>query len=186
VQLLGEIRAARNTFDNADTSRSFGSAVVNYAQVQAKVNAKYDSWQKEILSRFGQRLGGAMAEFFGVISKGRNELEAHSLDGEKTTDAVVFITFVGVPFRFVLFHSKKVLIKKMHSQELKRKLPAWTQALEIYRAGQKLLERQRFLFPADWLHFDQVNGEWTALNEILTRKNAAIQNQIGTKRKGEC
>lgn len=112
MQLLGEIRAARNTFDNADTSRSFGSAVVNYAQVQAKVNAKYDSWQKEILSRFGQRLGGAMAEFFGVISKGRNELEAHSLDGEKTTDAVVFITFVGVPFRFVLFHSKKVLIKK--------------------------------------------------------------------------
>lgn len=38
-------------------------------QVQSKVNLKYDSWHKEVLSRFGQMLGNNMQDFHSQISK---------------------------------------------------------------------------------------------------------------------
>ena len=50
-QLLTEIKKARSMFDTSDTQKSFGVCVVDYEQVQAGVNAKYDAWQRDILSR---------------------------------------------------------------------------------------------------------------------------------------
>lgn len=55
--LLVEIRRRRATFDTIENRRQFGPVVVLYAKVQAKVNLKYDSWHKEVLSRFGQLIG---------------------------------------------------------------------------------------------------------------------------------
>jgi dynein heavy chain 1, cytosolic len=157
-RLLADIRAARATFDNNDTRRVFGTVVVDYAQVQGKVNAKYDFWQREIVTRFGQRLGAALADLFGQLARARADLEEQSLESDNTADAVAFITFIG---------------------DVKRRLGAWTAALETCRGGQKLLERQRFQFPTDWLYFDNVQGEWSAFNEILARKDALLQGQIG-------
>jgi dynein heavy chain 1 len=45
-QLLGEIKRARTTFDNSATRKSFGPIIIDYAQVQASVNNKYDYWHK--------------------------------------------------------------------------------------------------------------------------------------------
>jgi len=80
-QLLTEIKKTRSTFDNSDTERSFGVCVIDYEQVQARVNAKYDAWQRDILSRFGVKLGNAMKEMHAAILKARNELEHHSIEG---------------------------------------------------------------------------------------------------------
>jgi hypothetical protein len=80
-QLLTEIKKARSTFDTFETSRSFGVCVIDYEQVQARVNAKYDAWQKDILSRFGVKLGNAMKEMHASILKARNDLEHHSIEG---------------------------------------------------------------------------------------------------------
>ncbi|KAJ1659203.1 dynein heavy chain [Dispira simplex] len=156
-KILGEIKTARRTFDNADTEKTFGPVTIDYEQVQSKVNAKYDSWQREILNKFGSRLGQAMQTFYKTVAKARGDLEQHSVDTNSTADAVTFITFV---------------------QELKRRITQWENDVEIFREGQKVLERQRYQFAADWLYMDQVDGEWSAFNEILTRKNNAIQEQI--------
>lgn len=80
-QLLSEIKKTRATFDNSDTERSFGVIVIDYEQVQARVNAKYDAWQRDILSRFGVKLGVAMKEMHASILKARNDLEHHSIEG---------------------------------------------------------------------------------------------------------
>lgn len=40
-----------------------------HQQVQSKVNLKYDSWHKEVLSKFGQMLGQNMQDFHSQISK---------------------------------------------------------------------------------------------------------------------
>ncbi|KAK0438444.1 dynein heavy chain, N-terminal region 1-domain-containing protein [Armillaria borealis] len=80
-QLLTEIKKARSTFDTSDTQKSFGVCVIDYEQVQARVNAKYDSWQKDILSRFGVKLGNAMKEMHASILKARNDLEHQSIEG---------------------------------------------------------------------------------------------------------
>ena len=80
-QLLTEIKKARSTFDTSDTQKSFGVCVIDYEQVQARVNAKYDQWQKDILNKFGIKLGNAMKEMHASILKARNDLEHHSIEG---------------------------------------------------------------------------------------------------------
>ncbi|PFH46895.1 hypothetical protein AMATHDRAFT_7278 [Amanita thiersii Skay4041] len=80
-QLLTEIKKSRSTFDTSDTRKSFGVCVVDYEQVQARVNAKYDAWEREILSRFSVRLGSVMKEVHAAVSIARNELEHQSIDG---------------------------------------------------------------------------------------------------------
>ncbi|KAK9719430.1 dynein heavy chain [Basidiobolus ranarum] len=156
-QILLEIKKARNTFDNSETDKSFGPLIIDYEQVQSKVNAKYDSWQREILNKFGSMLGGSMRDFHTAVSKARYDLEQHSIDSNTTSETVTFITFI---------------------QDLKRKVNKWNKDVELYRQGQKTLERQRYQFPSEWLYVDQIEGEWSAFNEILTRKNNAIQEQI--------
>ncbi|GAA6030036.1 hypothetical protein JCM8097_009225 [Rhodosporidiobolus ruineniae] len=156
-QLLLEIRKTRSTFDNSETQRSFAVAVIDYEQVQSKVNAKYDIWQRDILSRFGAKLGAAMKETHAAIAKARHDLEQHSIETSSTAATVSFITFV---------------------QDLKRRVKKWAPEIDIFGSGQKTLERQRYQFPSDWLYVDQVENEWSAFNEILTRKNASIQEQL--------
>lgn len=39
----------------------------------------------------------------------------------------------------------------------------------------------RFQFPAQWLHVDNIEGEWSAFNEIMRRKDSSIQTQVKTK-----
>ncbi|GAA5943977.1 hypothetical protein JCM3775_004729 [Rhodotorula graminis] len=156
-QLLLEIRKTRSTFDNSETQRSFAVAVIDYEQVQSKVNAKYDTWQRDLLARFGTKLGAAMKETHAQIRKARHDLEQHSIETSSTAATVAFITFV---------------------QDVRRRVKHWAPQIALFSSGQKTLERQRYQFPADWLYVDQVDGEWTSFNEILGRKNASIQDQL--------
>lgn len=80
-QLLIEIKKARATFDTSEKQKSFGVCVIEYEQVQSRVNAKYDTWQKDILGRFGAKLGNAMKELHSSILKARHDLEHHSIEG---------------------------------------------------------------------------------------------------------
>ncbi|KAL1257320.1 hypothetical protein QQF64_010564 [Cirrhinus molitorella] len=155
--LLVQIRKARGTFDNAETRKEFGPAVIDYGKVQSKVNLKYDSWHKEVLSKFGQMLGNNMQDFHAQISKSRQELEQHSVDTASTSDAVTFITYV---------------------QALKRKIKQFEKNVDLFRNGQRLLEKQRFQFPPSWLYIDNIEGEWGAFSDIMKRKDTAIQQQV--------
>ncbi|XP_061071720.1 cytoplasmic dynein 1 heavy chain 1 isoform X1 [Conger conger] len=155
--LLVQIRKARGTFDNAETRKEFGPVVIDYGKVQSKVNLKYDSWHKEVLSKFGQMLGNNMQDFHSQISKSRQELEQHSVDTASTSDAVTFITYV---------------------QTLKRKIKQFEKQVDLFRNGQRLLEKQRFQFPPSWLYIDNIEGEWGAFSDIMKRKDTAIQQQV--------
>ncbi|XP_063712959.1 cytoplasmic dynein 1 heavy chain 1-like isoform X4 [Symsagittifera roscoffensis] len=157
MQLLFEIKNDRTTFDTSETRKTFGPIAVDFGKVQSKVNLKYDSVHKEILAKFGSLLSHEMSEVFTVLSKSRGELESHSVETASTSEAVSFIT---------------------HVQSLKRKLKSWDKQVETFKAGQKVLERQRFQFPQGWMYADQVDGEWVAFNEIMKRKDASIQSQI--------
>jgi len=80
-QLLTEIKKTRSTFDTSDTQKSLGVCIIDYEQVQSRVNAKYDAWQRDILSRFGVKLGNAMKDIHALITKARNDLEHQSIEG---------------------------------------------------------------------------------------------------------
>ncbi|KAH7104763.1 dynein heavy chain [Auriculariales sp. MPI-PUGE-AT-0066] len=63
-------------------------------------------------------------------------------------------------------------------QDLKKKTKTWGPMIELCASGEKTLERFRYQFPDDWLYSDQLQGEWSAFNEILKRKNDSIQEQL--------
>ena len=52
--------------------------------------------------------------------------------------------------------------------------------VETYREGQRLLEKHRFQFPSSWLYIDNIEGEWSAFQDIIKRKDVSIQNQLAT------
>jgi dynein heavy chain 1 len=158
-KLLMDIKKSRKTVDTTETMKQFGPVEIHYGKVQQKVNLKYDSWHREILSRFGSLLGDNMQDFHCTVAKYRTDLESHVVDAATTSEAVGFITLM---------------------QELKRKMRSWEQQVEVFRAGEKILDRQRFQFPSSWVYVDNVEGEWGAFNEIVKRKESSVQTQIGT------
>lgn len=159
MKTLVEIKKSRTTFDTTDVRKEIGPIIIEYAKVQSKVSLKYDSWHKEVLGKFGSLLGNEMAGFHTAVSKSRSDLEQQSIDTDSTSDAVSFITYV---------------------QSLKRKMKSWEKQVELYKEGQRILERQRFQFPNSWLHVDNIEGEWSAFNEIIRRKDASIQTQVAS------
>lgn len=156
LQLLQEIRKSRATFDTSEVSRGFGNIRIDYEQVQTKVNAKYDQWQHEILVKFGSKLGSRMREVHSEIAAARRVLEGQTLEASSTAHAVSFITIV---------------------QQCKRKTRVWEPEVDLFRQGQTTLARQRYQFPYDWLHVENVDGEWAALNELLSRKSKIVNEQ---------
>ncbi|VEL06840.1 unnamed protein product [Protopolystoma xenopodis] len=157
MNVLDEIKGMRKHFDVAETQKLFGPIIVMFGKVQSKVSLKYDNWHKDILSKFGSNLGQEMQEFYTQVSKARNELEQHSIDAGSTSDAVNMITY---------------------TQSIKRKVKTWAKQIEHYRAGQNILYRDRFQFPANWLDCENVQGEWSAFQEILRRKETSIASQV--------
>ena len=159
MQLLTDIKKSRATFDTSDSRKEFGPVLIDYGKVQSKVSLKYDSWHKDALGKFGSMLGNEMSQFHTQIAKARNDLEQQTIEAASTSEAVNFITDV---------------------QALKRKMKAWEKQVGTFKDGQRILERQRFQFPSSWLHVDNVDGEWSAFNEIIKRKNVAISSQVAS------
>ena len=158
LQILAEIRKSRATFDTSEVCRSFGVITITFDQVQSRVNAKYDAWQRDIVQRFAGVLSNAMRDLFTELSRARIDLEKQSLEASSTAQAVSFITIV---------------------QKSEQKIRVWEPLVEIFRKSQNTLSRERYHFPEDWLYCDQISNEWAALNEILMRKSKQVQDQIG-------
>ncbi|CAO1623252.1 unnamed protein product [Jaminaea pallidilutea] len=155
--LLQAIRKSRSVFDNSESHHSLGlAATIDYGGVAGKVNAKYDSLQRMFTAQFASRLSNTMRDVHAAITRARGELEQGSIEGSSTASTVNFITLV---------------------EDSKRKATQWTQDVETFGNGEKLLQRQRFAFSPEWMWADQVEGQFSALREILARKNAGIQEQ---------
>ncbi|KAI8810266.1 dynein heavy chain [Cladochytrium replicatum] len=163
-QLVYEIQKARKTFDNKETFKSFGNLVVDYGPVQAKVNTKYDQWQKEVLKSFGGKLHSAMLDLHERVKLARLNLEQQGVDGDSSTTGIIgFITYV---------------------EELNRAKESWQSEVEVFKGGQTQLKQQRYQFPPNWVDVAQIEGERTAFEQILSRKDKAIRDQlVGLKQK---
>jgi len=162
INTLIEIKNSRATFDTSETRKRIGPIVIDYARVQSKVSLQYDSWHKDkVMSKFAAFLSSEMSNLHSAISKARTDLEHQSIDSAETKDAVTFITYV---------------------QNLKSKSKEWEKQVDLFKLGQQTLERQRFQIPAGWLHVDNIEGEWSAFNEIMKRRESAIQTQIASLR----
>ncbi|KAK4494288.1 hypothetical protein PRZ48_014586 [Zasmidium cellare] len=153
LQLILEIRQKRETFDTSGMRRSFGHLIINYEQVQSKVNAKYDQWQHDLLAHFSAMFATRLVDVFSELQRARKDLEGQSMQATSTSQAVSFITVV---------------------QTCKRQTKVWEPEMDTFRQGQQTLSRLRFQYPKDWLYVEQVDHEWTALMEVLDKKSKQI------------
>lgn len=161
LQLILEIRQKRETFDTSGMRRSFGNLVINYEQVQSKVNAKYDQWQHDLLGQFSTLFAARMVDVYADLQRARKDLEGQSMQASSTSQAVSFITVV---------------------QMCRRNAKVWEPEMDTFRQGQQTLSRSRFQYPRDWLYVEQVDHEWTALMEVLERKSKLIADQTDALR----
>jgi dynein heavy chain 1 len=156
-QLVLEIKTERNTLDAGVAVKTFGPLVIDYSTVQANVNMKYDVWSREVLQRYGQLLDEKLREFLSTIGAKRKQLEEQTLEASDTTEVVALVTLI---------------------QNLRRQIMSWGQLMEQFVAGEKLLQKQRYSFPTDWLEVSQVEGEWAALQQILRRKSEKMEQSM--------
>ncbi|THD25348.1 Dynein heavy chain 1 cytosolic [Fasciola hepatica] len=159
MNLLDEIKSMRQHFDVAETQKEFGPIVIMFGKVQSKVSLKYDNWHKDVLSKFGSHLGQEMQDLYSQVSKARLDLEQQAIEAGSTSDAVNAITY---------------------TQTVKRKMKAWEKQVDLYRSGQNILYRDRFQFPSQWLDSENIQGEWSAFQEILRRKETSIGSQVAS------
>lgn len=131
--------------------------------------------------------------FFLFLHQSRQDLEQHSVDTASTSDAVNFITYVQTLKRKIKQFEKNVDVSTpktfstfpsflLYNGILQGQL--WVLIrfslldLQLFRNGQRLLEKQRFQFPPSWLYIDNIEGEWGAFSDIMKRKDTAIQQQV--------
>jgi dynein heavy chain 1 len=156
-QLVLEIKRERSTFDTSEAVNRFGPIEINYSTVQNKVNEKYDIWHREVLQQFAQMLAEQMRTFLSSIASKRQQLEQYSLDSVETEEVVALVTLI---------------------QSLRRQITEWTENIAQMGSGNRLLQKQRFAFPSDWLDMSQVEGEWTAMRQILERKAEKMEERM--------
>lgn len=161
LQLLQEIRKSRETFDTSETIHAFGNFVLDYEQVQSKINAKYDQWQQDIIMAFASLLGDKQRDVHGEIQASLRDLEGQSLETSSTAQAVAFITSV---------------------QQCKRRVEVWEPLVGHLQQGQGVLQRNRFTPPPGWTTFEQLDLQWNALQELLTRKDGIVSGQADALR----
>ncbi|GLD93496.1 hypothetical protein PINS_up002088 [Pythium insidiosum] len=155
-QILVEIKHERNSFDAVHSVKKFGPIEINYQQVQAQVNVKYDAWHNEFLAHFGDLLCDQINSFYSTISSKRALLEQHALEAA-TSQVVAAITLI---------------------QEMRLMRQDWQGAIDSFSQGERLLKKQRFKFAADWPSLANVEGEWDAFVQLLERKSAAMESQL--------
>ncbi|ETM34531.1 hypothetical protein L914_18397 [Phytophthora nicotianae] len=155
-QILVDIKNERNAFDAVFNTKRFGPMVINYQQVQAQVNVKYDAWHNEFLAYFGDLLRDQINSFYSTISSKRTLLEQHALEAA-TAQVVAAITLI---------------------QEMRQMRVQWEEAVESFEQGERLLKKQRYRFTADWPSLANVEGEWEAFIQLLERKTAAMESQL--------
>ena len=154
---LAEVKSERSTFDTTKSFHVLQSITIHFGDVQTKVNSIYDQWQRDLLQQFSFVLRSSMSSLNNLLVESRIALETSA--SLATKDMVDLIVKIKV------FSQKAVL---------------WANQLKKCHESQRLLERQRFQFPNDWLFYEQVSGEHSAFQEILNTKNLTVSEQRPT------
>lgn len=61
-------------------------------------------------------------------------------------------------------------------QTIKKKHFEWAKEVEKFDSSNKLLERQRYKYPTDWLEIEKVMQEWASFKQIYKRKSEQLDN----------
>eukprot|EP01035_Chromulina_nebulosa_P017680 gene17680-23270_t len=127
-------------------------------KVQNKVNQKYDSWANDCQQKFSNILLDEIKEVYDDLKLSKSTLENIYLDGS-TKDVIVGVEYI---------------------LKMKAHLPVRKNQVNDLENSEKLLQKQRFLFPRDWVPVSNVIGLFTDFTSILNRRITAMESQLSS------
>ncbi|OEH78569.1 dynein heavy chain related [Cyclospora cayetanensis] len=189
-QLLNEIKQARSPFDSSETRVMFGPTIVDHHQVQAKLNTKYDAWHRDILQAFGHKVSLNASSVFSALHAMVADLQEQIQAADPTETSMGAATFLSMSdAQMNTFISSQCLVSDDllsnlvgnltrflgKLQEAHRLEPRWSETLDTLRASERLLERQRYTFPSDWLWMDRIEGEMEVFVQLLRHQAELVE-----------
>lgn len=157
LEVLDEVKKSRNTFDTNETVKVCGSFIIDYNDAREKVRSRFLSWNRDLLGKFSLSLSGIIKVTHDSIIKGKKFLENTTLNLSSVKETIEVVTKV---------QEFKDLLKMVDGQISKLKL------------GQSTLTRQRFKFPSDFVYCEQIENDYEALSELVSKRSAAIDSQM--------
>jgi dynein heavy chain 1, cytosolic len=155
-QLLVEIKTARSTIDSVDDQRTFGAIAIIHRQIQNKVRDKYDSWQKECQTLFGQIL-------FEEVRTSKSEI----VDLKATVESVHF----DGPTKDVILGVECILKANTY-------VSSKVELIEGLEASEHLLQKQRYQFPKHWESAQMLSSLFSDLRHVLAKRTNTMQQQL--------
>ena len=153
--LLQEIKTSRAKVDTATEEMLFGPILVSHRSIQNKIHIKYDSWQKDLQARFGAIVGENARALHADLLAWRTKLEGVVLEGS-TGEAIAGVQFV----------------LQMEAQEARV-----SQSVVDLEASERLLRKQRYHFPDDWMQVTNVTSLHNDYAQVLGRRQASMKAQ---------
>ncbi|ODV86297.1 hypothetical protein CANARDRAFT_211710 [[Candida] arabinofermentans NRRL YB-2248] len=156
LSILKDMKRSREILDTIETSKRFGPLVLDYEQVQSRVNVQYDYWQKQMTIGFANVIGTKMNTARDSLTQSRKQLES-------------------VPVNFSSSESTIRLISAVHN--VKELVTLYPDTIVLFESGQRVLIRSRFRFPPDWVYFEQIKSDFSSLTELLEKRTNVISSQ---------
>jgi dynein heavy chain 1 len=154
-QVLNEIKQGRNTFDTTQVNINYGPIIINYKQVQNRINNVYDQLHKQVLAEFGNRFSKNMKEIVDVISEKKEKLD--NLNFASSADLVENISIMN--------HCRKNIDK-------------WKENIEQSSDIERLLIQQKYHFGEDYRNAAQLSKDFAKFLTIYQAKNEMFENNI--------
>jgi dynein heavy chain 1 len=156
--LLLELNSTRTMIDKGEAFVTLGPITLKYEAIISKIGLKYENWQKETMQKFASLLLDSSSALFQSVASSRDKLEKQSVESGSIQEIVKAILFI---------------------QESNANIISWNQDVDLFYECEKILERQRFKFPSDWLFMECLSSEFACFQEILSRRNKMVESKMG-------
>ncbi|KAH0477442.1 MAG: hypothetical protein KVP17_003594 [Porospora cf. gigantea B] len=168
--LLNDIKSSRQSVHTEEEVVCLGPLVVNQSTVLQKVSSKFDSWHRECLQAFGNRVRETCLAMQTQIRATRGEMELLADSNRSNLNQVESNATSMSPEATVALTEYMI---KLDSIQLK--VLSWSPDVDHLVSSERLLERQRFVFPNDWVWADQLTGDWEAFLQIFRLQHSSIE-----------
>ena len=161
--LLHSMASQRTAQADAQRTVQVGLVTLATGDIVDTVAHKMQSWHKEALAQFAAVVRSEVAAFSAAVRLHRGALEEVQLTASSSSGAIVaFITATAAA--------------EAASND-------WEPRLAALAEAETALTRAHFAFPSDWTWLSQADGDWSAFQQILNRRQKDMAQELpGLKR----
>lgn len=150
---LNKVLSLRAIFENS--SETIGNCSISLGQVQARVGMKFDNFQRQLISAFGDKFQESINDFDRVVSNNSKELSFNTL--ESTNFIANLITYI----------------------QTRANLDGeWKQYFQLLLDSSKVFQRFNFKFPSGWTYVEQIENKISAITSIVDKKQHIIDENL--------